>query len=561
LSNIKLDNFDYDLIEQYYLKNLLENQFWLFGSHGNEELTPISNNTEDTSRTFLEKSIFGMQYEANDFSFMLPIRLWRPEFVFTQFDDTKILKDEPFFVVIEPEIESGSYHIFKCLSNNYGSKSTEKPEFNPSIQDGIYKLNDGYKWKYMTSTPFSLFRKFSARGLLPVVRNQDVENIAREGIYNIVVENPEQNSGYEEISGNVEGVEIQNGIIRIFLKNLFSDTNNEIPIFDIENTYSGRAIYIEKSNLGSGIGAIELSIRESGVLGNVPFVTVSAPQSFTIESNDIIKILPKIQIIGTGTGASAVAVMEEDKIVDIRILEFGDNYTSAVAIVADPVGFDPTNQNRQDNRCNIRPIISPKGGHGSNVLSELKAKHIGLSKTITNAGTNAEVPISGIYSKVGVVKTPEFEPSANTTFDLPMTGNEIGDIFYVTSDETLYKWEGDPPQWVAKSSFDNRIKIELDSVPGNLEVGDNVTQGEVSAIVHEIDLETNTILVIEYDGPYNTVFDSNLPLRFENSNFGINRIEFPPYISRTGRLLTVTDVTPIERDENRSEQIRLILDF
>jgi len=560
---VKIDNFDYDLVENYYLKNLLENQFWLFGSHANEEVRPQSDNTEQDARLFLEKAIFGIQYNTNDFSFMLPLRLWQRNTVYTQYDDEAVLRDQPFFVVVDPEIESGSYHIFKCISNNYNSPSTETPEFNPSIQNGIYNLSDGYTWKYMSSTPFVLFRKFFARGLLPVVRNQQVENIANKGIYNIIIENPERNSGYEKITGNVQGFEVQNGITRIFLKNTFTENTQEIPIFDVENTYSNRAIYLQKSTVGSSFGAIELTIRDSGVFQGNPFVTVSTPDPsiFVIQENDIIEILPKIEITGNGSGASAVAVMTDNRITNIRILQYGDNYTSAFARVIDPESFDPSNINRRDIRCIIRPIISPKGGHGSNILSELKTKNIGLSKVITSSNGDIEIPSSGFYSKLGIVKTPEFQPTANTFSDLPTSENEINDKFFVVDEESLYFWQGDPPQWVEKKSFDNRIKIELVGLPENLQVGDVITQGDANAFVHEIDTSANSIFIVEYDGPYTDIFESNLPITYENENIDINNIEYSPYVSRSGKLLSIVNVTPIERDEQRSEQIRLILDF
>ena len=529
--SIKLDAFDYDLIEQYYLKNLLESQLWLFGSYANEEQRPFSTNTNREAVDFLERMLFGVKYQPNDFSFMLPIKIWQQSFVYTQFDDRKVIKDQPFYIVVEPEIESGNYHIFKCISNNNGSPSNEKPEFNPAIQNGIYSLSDGYIWKYMSSTPFTLFRKFSARGLLPIIRNQQVENISSDGIFNVVVENRNENNGYERITGNVDSISIENGITRVFLKNLFSETQSEIPIFEVANSYSNKSIYIEKSNLGAGIGAIELRIRDSGVLNNQPFVTISTPTGFSIEVNDIVEILPRVLIQGTGSGATAIVVFDSSnkRIDSIRIIEYGSGYTNAIATIVDPVGFDPTNLNREDIRCLIRPIVSPVGGHGSNIFSELRSKHIGLSTTITSLGTS-NIPSVGSYAKIGVVKNPEFTES------------------------------------FADATFDNRIKIELSIFTGNIQsvniqVGNEILQGNISAVIHEIDAETNSIYVIDYEGPYSEIFDENLPIRINGADFNINTIEYSAYKSRTGRVLTVSDVTPIERDEERSEQIRLILDF
>lgn len=524
--SIKLDTFDYDLIEQYFLENISEYQYWLFGSHGSKEQKPVSLNNDLEAKAVLEKTVFGIKYNASDVSFMLSTVSWEPGRIYTQYDDTKVLKDTSFFVVIEPEIESGNYHIFKCLSNNNNSPSTEKPEFNPSIQDGIYILSDGYIWKFMTSTPFTLFRKFAAKGLLPILRNQQVEDIANSGIYNIVIENPNDNRGYERIGGIVRDVNIENGITRVFLRNLFSQTTQTSPIFEVPNTYSNRSLFIEKSGTGNAIAAVELEIRDSGVTGGIPFVTVSTPSGFTIAEGDIVEIVPKVVIQGNGSGATAIPIFDLDnqRIKSIRMITAGNNYTNAAVIIKDPVSFDPTNENRQDVRCIARPIISPKGGHGSNVFKELKSKHLGLSKTITSI-SDSEVPSSGTYSKISLVKEPVF-----------------------TSGFT-------------ENSFDNRVRISLETIPADINKGDVVSQGIVTARVHEIDNDNNLLFLVDYIGPYDKTFVVEEPLLFQNINFVINSIEYPSYITRTGDVLTITDVTPIERDAERSEQIRLILDF
>lgn len=525
---IRVEQFDYDLIENYFLSNLSENNFWLFASHAFETEQPVSPNTNFTSRELLEKTIFGIELSSTDKSFMIPFQPWEENKTYVQYDDTIELKGTSYYVVVEPETESGNYHIFKCLSNNGGEVSTQKPLFNPAIIDGIYVLGDGYIWKYMTSTPFSLFQKFATSTLIPIPRNQQVEDVAEEGIYNIVVENPLDNFGYERITGLVSSFEQISGgsITRIFPKNLFSQTLNQIPIFDIPNTYANRSVYIEKSNSGIGIGAINVKIETSGLFGGLPFITIQTPIGFNIEADDSIEILPRIEIQGTGTGASAVVIFDEQnqRISSVKLLNFGTNYSKAVASVIATGSFDPANPNRQDVECILRPIIAPSGGHGFNILSELKARNIGLSKNITSSGIS-NIPDVGSYSKISLIKNPVFDVSF--------------------SDNT----------------FDNRIKIDLNFIPGNMIVGDIVSQGLVQGRVHEIDTGTNSIFVAEYDGPYSEVFVSNLPLTHRGINYVINNIDYSLYESGSGDVLTISDVDPIERTAGGSERIKIILDF
>jgi hypothetical protein len=523
--SIKLDNFDYDLVEQYYIKNLNENNFWLFGSHADTENVVSSKNADFDAKEFLEKTIFGIKYTSSDFSFMIQRNFWRSNIIYTQYDDTEILVDTPFYVTVEPESEGGNYHIFKCISNNNNAVSTSKPTFNNSIANGIYYLPDGYIWKYMTSVPFTWFRKFSGRGLIPVLRSQEVEDLAVEGIFNIKVLNRNENFGYERITGEVRSTDIQSGIVRVFLKNTYSETLKQIPVFETPNLYVNRTLYVEKSSLESSIGAIEVQIIQSGVISGQPFVTVNITEGFNISIDDKIEILPKVVIQGDGIGSSAIAIFDDlnQRIDSIRMLQFGENYTSAIARVLDPIGFDPFNINRTDIRCTIKPIISPRGGHGFNVISELKCRHIGLSKNISNTGFS-NIPTSGVYNKVGLVKNPEFS--------------------------ILYE----------DNTFDNRIKIVFNVLPP-LSVGNIIQQGNVTALIHEIVPAENAIYVVEYDGPYSDILVDSLPISFGNLNFDINSIEYSSYISKSGTPLIIINSAPIERTSEDSENIKIILDF
>jgi hypothetical protein len=525
--------FDYDLIENYFIRNFGDNDFWLFCSHGSEVSKPSSLNRDFDERDVLEKTIFGTKFNNEDVSFMIDFVPWVPNSLYDQYDDREVLRNKPFYVVVEPEIENGNYHIFKCISNNNKSLSTTRPDFNSSILDGIYFLSDGYIWKYMSSTPFSLFRKFAARNLIPVYRNQQVENIAAEGIFNIAVENADINGGYERITGIVENIfpnfEGTPGVMRITLRNLFSATSNTNPtnLFGIEENFIRRSLYVEKS--GATIGAREYRIRNSGISAtNTPFVNISTPVGFTISPNDRIEILPRVVIEGNGNDASAVCILDSEtnsRIVSIRMLNYGQEYTNAVARIADPIGFDPRNSNRNDVRCIVRPILSPIGGHGSNILKELKSQYLSFSKVISSSG-NPLIPSSGKYSKFSLVKNPNFS--------IQMT----------------------------EDTFDNRIKIVLsDPIPGDMVVGDTISQNEVSGKIHEIDVSDNAIYIIDYVGPYSSTFSTNLPLRYRNTNLQINSIEESKYITRSGDVLITTDITPIQRENTRSEQVKIILDF
>lgn len=529
----KFDKFDYDMVENYYLKNLIANDFWLFGSSSVDTVKPNSFNTLSTARDFLGKTIFGTKIGPKDISFMLPVIVWRQGTTYAPFDDMAILTEKTFYVVVEPDIEGGNYNLFKCISNARSTPSLNKPEFTSSIEDGIYELPDGYIWKYMSSTPYNTHRRFAARTFMPVVRNAEVENVANDGIYSILVENQDLNRNYELIAGVVESFDVVTS--KIFLNatvkldssdNTNSNSFSTIQSFDFAtpNFYVGRTLYVRKNESSPILETSSFRIVESGLQNSKPFLIVEA-NSF-IESGDTVQIAPTIIITGDGEDATAMPVFVEQRIVSVRILNYGTGYTRATAVVVDAAqGF---NAGEGAVRAILRPIISPDGGHGTNILRELKCRHIGIAKTISELN-GSSIPGFGTYSKIGLVKKPRF----STTFE--------DDIDAVT--------------------FDNRVKIVTASGSVGIDVGSTVTQEPVQGIVHQVIAAENTIYLSDYKGPYSESFVDSLPLTINSTSFGINTIEYSPYVGDSGDVLFIADSTPIDRTEDKAEQIRLIIDF
>ena len=526
----KLDKFDYDLTENYYLKNLIENDFWLFGSFANEEVKPSSINAQKTSRDFLDKTIFGVQIEPRDLSFMLPIIIWRQNVVYTAYDDKSPITGTNFYVVVEPEIDGGDYHIFKCISNSRNTPSVNKPEFTSNIADGIYELPDGYIWKYMSSTPFVSFRRFAARNLMPVVRNATVESVADDGIYSTVIENADTNNGYELIAGTVESFDSTTGIVFINsaakLDSSDGSVFSSVQSFDFStpNFYLNRSLYVRKNETSPILETEVFKITESGILNSKPYIKV-LPNTF-IEAFDIIQIAPTIEIKGNGSGAIAMPIFEGKRIVSTRMLSYGTGYTRAIATVLDPT--QAFNLTQGAVRAILRPIISPDSGHGTNIFRELKCKQIGIAKSISSA-VGSNVPSVGTYSKIGIVKKPLFDVGFES------------------------------------STFDNRIKLISGSSVAGISVGQivrqGVVQGVVQGIVHEVDTAANTIYVSDYKGPYSETFVDTSPIEVGTGGISINTIEYSSYIDDTGDVLFIADSVPIQRTEDKVEQIRLIIDF
>jgi hypothetical protein len=515
----KTSNFTYDLIENYYLKNLIENHFWLFGSRSTREVVTTTQNTSKELTDVLSKTIFGTKLNPLDFSFMVRTIFWGEGVIYDKYDDTSVLENKNFYVFVEPETETGSYEVFKCLSNNYGRVSGVKPQVNSSINaiDGIYNLSDGYTWKYMTSIPFSLFRKFAASGFAPIVRNAQVESVANDGIDFIEVSNPETNSGYQKLEGTINS---QSGA-GIYVLNITTS------FFEIINGYRDSILYVESQETGVAIYNIIASRR----VGQNLEVTIDGDifADFNPNESITIRVLPQVKISGNGVGAVAIPVFnpQRTRIAGIRILNPGSGYTQAIAEIVDPFYFTQGDE-ALSLRAQVRPIISPMGGHGANIISELKSQTIGLSGAISSLNTN--ITNTGNYTNIALVKNPEFD-----------------EVF-------------------EDSTVDNRLKIVLEgtSPTSALVIGDVVTQVQgnqtLSGVVQEIE-GLNTIYLVDYDGPYSVEFDPNFQIVVRSSVFNINTIEASKYVAGSGDVLFVTDFLPVERSQDKTEQIKLLIDF
>lgn len=513
---VKTNKFTENLVNRF-LDDFSQSNYYVFGSDYN--LSQTSENTNFSKTDFLEKTIFGKRLTSNDFAFMIRNVVWQSGNVYDEYDDRVNLQGKNYYVVVEPDsIEGGNYYVFKCLFNNQGAISTQKPTFNPFFfeENLNYNLADGYIWKHVSTIPSSIVDKFATRGYFPVIRNQFIEDNANNGIEVIKVENPNANAGYEKKTGEVLFDVSNDGIVTLQI-----DAGQDFQ--GVPGFYNNRCLYVEKTTNSQPIGARRYKIINSALDTNDQlFVEIENYDSndFEILKGDDFQILPFIEIEGSGSGAEAIPIFDVTNtfIQSVEVISKGTGYESATARVIDPQNFDVETG---DIRCELRPIISPENGHGNDIVDELRIRHVCLS-TIFSGGDNSSIPNSNNYSKIGLIRNPNI------------------------TDDPL--------------SFDNRVVLNVSATTG-LSVGETIFQTNgATGVIHE--LEDDKIYVINYSGPYPNNFDSSLPLKSEVAgDFSINTIEFSDYVERSGDVLYMTDFTPINRTTSTVEQIKILIDF
>jgi hypothetical protein len=551
-----------------FIDEISNNDYYMFVS----STSPISIiNSEVLKRNFLEKTIFGKKIDVDEVLYMIRNYPWVSGEIYNQYDDTKLMCGSNFYAVVFPENnDTSDYRIYKCLFNAYNSRSINPPNFNENTPNQIYVMPDGYVWKFMYSISSFEYDKYSAQGFVPIPKElslsnteisntsiEDSETFFNRTIDQIFVDNPSENIGYTTAAGTIVGVNRTNGRITI--------ETNSIPFSEIENFYAGYTFYVT-SIFGSEVYEIT-SYEFDQITGRGQItLTEGAPIDNILETLSTFSIVPRVQVFGDGGGVVAIpTVSNSGSITKILVLNGGQGYSNATAIVRDPFGFN-IEQPSLYKRAILRPILSPRGGHGSNIARELSCRHI-LVYSDLNIFDNNTVPTTNTFSSIGLVKNPSFKNSN-------------------------------------QSVFDNRIELALNS--HSLVPGDTVVQIETSdqssvffnrirfsATVHEVN--GNIVYLTDYNGPFprdvddaQPIYDGNdfsdlslkidLPLLSSQGEIlDININNDPPYpdeydlsypgfsiseyVQRTGEVHYLNAFPPIERTEDSREQFKIILEF
>jgi hypothetical protein len=193
------------------------------------------------------------------------------------------------------------FDVYKCIDNRNNSVSTIEP-FGKS--PNIFSTSDGYRWKYLYSIPVGDQLKFLTRNWMPVLKNDEIASVAKDG-----------------------------GIERIVINN----------------------------------GGINHSFRAN------------------------------VGIIGDGAGANISIISRLGVIQDFIFTNSGSKYRYARAVVNDTTG----------RFGNLRPIISPVGGHGFDPVSELGSHFIMVNTRTEYDEGFGDFPTDIQYRTIGLVKNPK----------------------------------------------------------------------------------------------------------------------------------------------------------
>lgn len=347
---------------------------------------PNYENDYDSFYFQYEQMMYGKKVSNTDVSYMARLVEWNSNNVFVEYDDKdKLLPDKDFYVLTTDN------HVFKCINNNNGSPSTIEPA-NTQPTGMPAQLADGYRWKYMYTMTGQNQTKFKTSSFIPVKENLTVKGNAVDGeILNIKVESG--GSNYPTLSGQVESVDSTTIVL--------PEKASAVP-----NFYANCTITV----YGSGNQVTNRRIVASGLVGDQKVAVVA--NTFTanqISSGYQFSIAPTLQVTGDGEDFEGFLIMNETNrsVVGVEIIDPGQGYHQASAVAISGTGFGEG--------AVMRPVISPRGGHGSDVYGELYCKHMGISGQFANT---LGFPVDVTIRTVGLLKNPTYANGEPYTVNL-----------------------------------------------------------------------------------------------------------------------------------------------
>ena len=375
----------------------------------------------------LSRNIIGYKkIRAEDILFAIRRYDWIGGTIYDQYTDS-----EELFDLDSPKIfyvYTIARHIYKCLNNSGGSPSTSLPDL---VVDNPFTLEDGYVWKYL-GTVSEDNEPDTLTTFLPVEYITTSSDTQTQNQYNTQLQaKPGEITRIDipiQPTGTTSGIyqkTIKYDMVGGLVVNSITAGNtagyNVLEITDPDSISLIDAVLTPQDQSSYPWTGYILRIADNdnniAEIGNYAVITSwnNANKLFTIRDDVIefalttggdsvtVEILPFIKVIGDGVGCYVYPGITGDigkkQIDSVVVGDGGSGYSHAVLdIIANP---------KDTTTSPILPaVISPKGGHGSNILSELNSTTVFVSIELDETDQD-DILTGGTYRQFGIIKNPK----------------------------------------------------------------------------------------------------------------------------------------------------------
>lgn len=381
----------------------------------------------------------------------------------------------------------------------------------------------------------------------------------------------------------VENANTSANVIRIREENL--------PRLSLDNNfYNGSIIYIRN---GTGLGQVR-DISAYEVIGNDRVITVDGAFSTIPDTTSTFEILPKIEIVGDGTGVIALPTIDAtaNSIVDVRIINRGSGYSFANTTVVGNTGIIDSNGSPViANTANLRAIISPPNGHGHDPVEELYGVNIGLSVTFANN----EVLPNVSYSKIGLVrnilhdniqleltsliegdftvgetitqqnvKARGVVVEANTTSNILTLTDVFGEFSAADSNNQIVGASANAEISSINRSvttFNNETVLSISTISGSFSTREVITQSNSNAKGTVIASNTSSVTIVQKFGTFTTEVSDIITGNTGGGQAFVISVPEDKLVDNSGDVIYIENTSQIDRSISTSEKIKLVIKF
>jgi hypothetical protein len=284
---------------------------------------------------------------------------------------------------------------------------------------------------------------------------------------------------------------------------IYAIESSDMTLSSNDFFYENCSVYIDS---GPGDGEIR-TIIDYYITGGEKIMLIDSPFETTPDRTSTFIIAPRVFITGDGENARARAVVDttDGSIEEIIIVDRGQNYTYANIEV---VGNTGSTIAAVASSAQVRPIIAPPGGHGSDAVTELCSSHVCIAASFERDESNT-IPVVNEFRKISLLKNPlfnELKVDINTTF--VSSGFTVGETLSQVSTNAVGKITGYNANTVILTNVDGFFETSNTSNSNTA-----ITNGTNSAYIVSLDRDFNTFdqrsiysVSILDDGPLNTGF-------------------------------------------------------
>jgi hypothetical protein len=266
-------------------------------------------------------------------------------------------------------------------------------------------------------------------------------------------------------------------------------------------------------------GSLQWEVQTNAIDGAIEIALVqTSGQNYANLANLV------VTVSGDGTGAQCVVNTNTTNAITNAIMSYpGSGYTYASISVSDLGG--------QGQGVSIKPVIEPKGGHGSNPAKELGAASVMINMRVKGSEEGI-LPVTNDFRQVSIVRNPwvfgSNTPSANVVINqaLSLSVSGVG------------------PDYIMDEQVFQGVSLQSATFKGT--VVDWDTGNSILRLVNTEGGNPDTSLLLG---------NSSGAARFIIS---VQQPDLQPY---TGDVLYIDNIIPIQRSEDQTENFQIVIEF